>query len=147
MKMKIQIQKWLVLKTIFRPVAAVIVPLMNFHLKMTWDTATAASPATSSSNDKGNLQTAMNDRTSSRRKIGGRSYKHSEAVMQQCLEDIKTKRLSSRKAAVVYGIPRSSIILKMKAIRENNVAPPGRSCVFTSQEEESFVQHTIKLNS
>ena len=89
----------------------------------------------------------MSDCRNSRRKIGGRPYRpYSEAEMQQCLEAIKAKRLSSRKAAVVYGIPRSSIILKMKAVRENNVAQPGRSSVFTSEEEEPFVQHAIKLS-
>ena len=84
--------------------------------------------------------------TRKRRKIG-RPYKpYSELTMEQCLKDIKDKKLSTRKASVEYGIPRSSIILKMKAIKDNNVALPRRSCIFTTEEEESFVQHAIKMS-
>lgn len=89
----------------------------------------------------------MDNKKGTRRKIGGRPYKpYSDNVMHQCLADIMEKKLTTRKAAETYGISRSSILLKLRAIRENNVALLGRSCVFTSEEEKSFVQHAVKLS-
>lgn len=52
----------------------------------------------------------------SRRKVGGRPYRpYSDRCMDLCLEDINKKLLTQREAAEKYKIPRSSIILKLKA--------------------------------
>lgn len=81
-----------------------------------------------------------------RRKIGGRPYKpYSERSMDQCIRDIKTNKLTQREAAKRYKIPRSSVILKLKAVRENKVKPPGRQCIFFPEEEQAFVDHAIAM--
>lgn len=81
-----------------------------------------------------------------RRKVGGRPYMHySDTVLQQCLNDIQTGKLTQRRASEVYKIPRSSIILKLKAIKNKSIRSPGRACVFRNEEEDSFVQHVITM--
>nr|CAI5862835.1 unnamed protein product [Callosobruchus analis] len=71
-----------------------------------------------------------------RRKIGGRPYRpYSDRNMDLCIQDITRGNLTQRQAAEKYKIPRSSIILKLKAIRQNNVNLPG--------QEKGFVDHVI----
>ncbi|XP_050300148.1 uncharacterized protein LOC126738753 [Anthonomus grandis grandis] len=53
--------------------------------------------------------------------------------------------MSQRKASETYNIPRSTIISKLKAIKNNFINPPGRKCVFTKEEEQYFVQHCIVM--
>ncbi|CAH1986619.1 unnamed protein product [Acanthoscelides obtectus] len=82
----------------------------------------------------------------SRRKLGGRPYKYySDRQMELCLSDIENRVLTQREASEKYKIPRSSVILKIKAIRNNSIRPPGRQCVFTTKEESSFVDHAIQM--
>nr|CAI5830671.1 unnamed protein product [Callosobruchus analis] len=70
------------------------------------------------------------------RKIGGRPYRpYSDRNMDLCIQDITRGNLTQRQAAEKYKIPRSSIILKLKAIRQNNVNLPG--------QEKGFVDHVI----
>ncbi|XP_069357707.1 uncharacterized protein [Maniola hyperantus] len=81
-----------------------------------------------------------------RRKVGGRAYKcYSDRQMELCLFDISKKVLTQRQAAEKYKIPRSSIILKLKAYRGNKVRQPGRQCVFSEAEEAAFIQHSIEM--
>ncbi|KAJ4437711.1 hypothetical protein ANN_17856 [Periplaneta americana] len=65
--------------------------------------------------------------------------------LNKCISAITEKRMSQREAARFYKIPRSSIILKMKALRTNNVTAQGRKCVFTPEKEEAFVDHAVAL--
>lgn len=82
----------------------------------------------------------------SRRKPGARSYKfYSERQLQLCISDIENKVLTQREASAKYKIPRSSIILKLKAMKLNKVRKPGRQCIFTKEEEISFVDHAIEM--
>lgn len=82
----------------------------------------------------------------SRRKPGARSYKHySDRQMELCLSDIENHILTQREASEKYKIPRSSIILKIKAIRTNNIKRPGRQCVFSEDEELAFVYHAMEM--
>lgn len=81
-----------------------------------------------------------------RRKIAGRPYKsYSDRQMELCLSDIDNKILTQRAAAEKYKIPRSSIVLKLKAIRQNKVRKPGRQCFFTEAEEAAFVEHAAEM--
>lgn len=81
-----------------------------------------------------------------RRKPGARAYKfYTDRQMELCLSEINDKILTQREASEKYKIPRSSIILKLKAIRNNNVRAPGRQCIFTKEEEISFVHHAIEM--
>lgn len=81
-----------------------------------------------------------------RRKIGGRPYKqYSDQNMKQCLNDITNRVLTQREAAEKYKIARSSIILKLKAIRENKVNLPGRQCIFLPNEEKAFVDNAVAM--
>ncbi|KAJ8896916.1 hypothetical protein PR048_002262 [Dryococelus australis] len=50
--------------------------------------------------------------------------------------------MSQREASRIYGIPRSSRVLKMKALKENNVSAPGRKPVFTMEEEKCYLDRT-----
>lgn len=81
-----------------------------------------------------------------RRKPGARAYKfYTDRQMELCLSEINDKILTQREASEKYKIPRSSIILKLKAIRNNNVRAPGRQCISTKEEEISFVNHAIEM--
>ncbi|CAG5000315.1 unnamed protein product [Parnassius apollo] len=81
-----------------------------------------------------------------RRKVGGRAYKcYSERQLELCLSDITNKILTQREAAEKYKIPRSSIILKLKAIRTNKVRQPGHQRIFSDTEETAFIQHAIEM--
>ncbi|KAK9732049.1 hypothetical protein QE152_g13212 [Popillia japonica] len=83
---------------------------------------------------------------SSRRKPGARSYKlYSERHLQLCLNDIQNKVLTHREASEKYKIPRSSIILKLKAIRNGKIRAPGRKCIFSSEDEAQFVTHATEM--
>lgn len=83
---------------------------------------------------------------SSRRKPGARSYKlYSERHLQLCLDDIQNKVLTHREASEKYKIPRSSIILKLKAIRNGKIRAPGRKCIFSSEDEAQFVTHATEM--
>lgn len=91
------------------------------------------------------LAAVMNSKFN-RRKIGGRPYvPYTAEKMELCLSEIIGKKLTQREASAKYNIPRSTLILKMKAIRNDNVQLPGRTCVFTREEEDSFVDHIVKM--
>lgn len=78
-----------------------------------------------------------------KRELGSRSYvDYSPETLQICLEDIKCKRLTHRAAAEKYGIPRSTIINKLKGVRSSVIGGPR---VFTQEEEEGFKNHILKL--
>lgn len=78
-----------------------------------------------------------------KRALGSRPYvNYSAEVLEKCLEDIRCKRLSQREAAEQYGIPRSTIINKLKGVRSSVIGGP---TVFTPHEEEAFKNHLLKL--
>lgn len=78
-----------------------------------------------------------------KRVIGSRPYAdYSTEILEKCLEDIRCKRLSQRVAAKQYGIPRSTIINKLKGVRSSVFGGPR---VFSPQEEEGFKNHLMKL--
>lgn len=82
----------------------------------------------------------------SRRKPRARSYKfYSERQLELCLEEIRSKQLTQREASEKYKIPRSSIILKLKAIRNDRVRGPGRKCIFSEEKERALVGHAVKM--
>lgn len=82
----------------------------------------------------------------SRRKVGGRDYKkYSDRQMELCLADIKKNVLTQREASKKYKIPRSSIILRLKAIQQNNLRSPGRQCIFNETEEAMFIRHAEEM--
>nr|CAI5859048.1 unnamed protein product [Callosobruchus analis] len=81
-----------------------------------------------------------------RRKIGGRPYiPYSINAMEQCLRDVRNHVLTQREASKKYKITCSAIILKLKAYRNNNVNVPGRKCIFSPEEEKSFVDHVVTM--
>lgn len=78
-----------------------------------------------------------------RRIPGSRKYADYTAdVLEKCLNDIRAKRLSHRQASKKYGIPRSTIQIKLKNHHPKKV---GRQTVFSASEEECFVQHLMSL--
>ncbi|KAJ8892990.1 hypothetical protein PR048_005571 [Dryococelus australis] len=63
-----------------------------------------------------------------RHKVGGQPYfAHWPNSLQQYFYDIAKKKMSRREASRHYGIPRNSLELKMKSLKENNVSAPGRN--------------------
>lgn len=74
------------------------------------------------------------------RRVDARHYKgYSEDKLQECLLAIENNVLSQRKASEVYGIPRRTIINRLKAKRtRTQVRPPGFPAVFNEEEESQF---------
>lgn len=75
--------------------------------------------------------------------LGTRHYvNYSDEVLNECLQEINSGRMTQRAAAAAYKIPRSTIKNKLKGKHTKLV---GRSRVFTDAEETSFEHHLIKL--
>ena len=71
-----------------------------------------------------------------KKKPGCRGYvTYSEEVLEQCLEAIRSGKLSIRKAAQEFKIPRSTIQNKLKGAHSGAI---GRGCVFSEEEEKIF---------
>lgn len=78
------------------------------------------------------------------RKLGSREYKnYTEETLSRCLAAIQNKELSHRKASLEYGIPRRTILKKLKGYRFLN---PGVPPIFTEDEENIFVNCIIKTS-
>ncbi|CAH1989512.1 unnamed protein product [Acanthoscelides obtectus] len=79
-----------------------------------------------------------------RLKIGGRPYTaYSTDAMERCLHDVTNHILTQREASEKYKIPRSTIILKLKAHRNSNVHVPGRKCFFFLQKKKNHSSITL----
>lgn len=77
-----------------------------------------------------------------KRKLGGRPYKYYDSgALKNAVGDVKAKKLTIRRAAEKYGIPKSTISDKLKNLHSLN---PGRPPVFNIKEEEFLVKGIIK---
>ena len=77
------------------------------------------------------------------RKPGTRRYAdYTEEKLQECLDEVRSGALSHRKAEEKYNIPRRTILNKLK---KRYARKPGGQPVFSTQEEEDFVQCIIAL--
>ena len=71
-----------------------------------------------------------------KKKPGSRGYvTYSEEILDQCLEAVRSGKLSIRKAAQEFKIPRSTIQNKLKGAHSGAI---GRGCVFSEEEEKIF---------
>lgn len=78
------------------------------------------------------------------RKLGSREYKnYTEETLSRCLAAIQNKELSHRKASLEFGIPRRTILNKLKGY---HVLNPGVPPIFTEHEENIFVNCIIKAS-
>lgn len=78
-----------------------------------------------------------------KRKPGSRKYAdYSDETLQLCLDSIREGKMSQRKAAEYFKIPRSTIKNKLK---NKFPSKPGHPTIFSKAEEESFSAHIIKL--
>lgn len=68
-----------------------------------------------------------------KKKLGGRSYaNYPEEKLQECLEAIKNKTMTQRRAADFYGIPRSTLKNKLKGCHGKSY---GRPPIFSDQSK------------
>lgn len=75
--------------------------------------------------------------------LGTRNYaNYTQETLEECLEAIRSKKMSQRAAEIRYGIPRSTIKNKIKGKHNSKV---GRKRVFNEEEELCFEEHLIKL--
>jgi hypothetical protein len=82
-------------------------------------------------------------RTYVRRRPGKRKYQtYSEQTLQKCLDAVKSGKLSEKKAAEVFKVPRSTIQNKLKGLHQQKV---GRGNVFTEEEEKIFESRVVLL--
>lgn len=78
-----------------------------------------------------------------KRKPGSRRYvDYTKEQLEECLNAIRSKRLTQREAAKKYNIPRSTIKNKLK---NKTSRKHGRPTVFTTLEEMNFVAHVTAL--
>ncbi|PZC80049.1 hypothetical protein B5X24_HaOG215518 [Helicoverpa armigera] len=76
-----------------------------------------------------------------RRILGCRPYKnYSEEMLHLAVENVKENRISSRSAEKKIGIPRRTILNKVKEYHNKNVGTPTR---LSLEEEKSIVQALI----
>lgn len=80
-----------------------------------------------------------------KRSLGSRRYAdYSEEKLQECLNEIRIGAISHRRAEAKYGIPRRTILNKLKGKHTNK---PGRQNIFTIDEENSFVNCLISMGN
>ncbi|KAJ8944259.1 hypothetical protein NQ318_013671 [Aromia moschata] len=80
-----------------------------------------------------------------KRKLGARSYKnYTPETLEAALAEVKTKKLSLRKAAEKYQIHYNTRWLKLKG---KHTRPHGKPRVFTDEEENAFTAHVIAMSS
>lgn len=78
-----------------------------------------------------------------KKKLGGRTYRdYPDGKLEECLEAIKSKRMTQRQAAEFYKIPRSTLKYKLSGAHSKNC---GRSPVLSEEEEKAFEEHIVKL--
>ncbi|KAK6167094.1 hypothetical protein SNE40_021198 [Patella caerulea] len=71
-----------------------------------------------------------------KRKVGSRSYRnYTEDALQNAIQAVQSKRLSVKKAAETYKIPRKTLGNK---VNEKHLNKPGRPTVFSKAEEDLF---------
>lgn len=79
-----------------------------------------------------------------KRKPGSRSYKdYTDEKLEECLEAIRTGRLSQRKAEAEFKISRATIKNKLK---NRFLKKPGHPTIFTNDEEKAFASHIVLLS-
>lgn len=66
---------------------------------------------------------------------------YSPETLNECLQNVISRKMTQREAAAHFCIARSTIKNKLKG---NHSKPVGRSRVFTEAEEKAFEQHLIK---
>ncbi|KAJ8945538.1 hypothetical protein NQ318_020383 [Aromia moschata] len=80
-----------------------------------------------------------------KRKLGARSYKnYTPETLEAALAEVKTKKLSLRKAAEKYQIHYNTLWLKLNG---KHTRPHGKPRVFTDEEENAFTAHVIAMSS
>jgi len=78
-----------------------------------------------------------------RKRLGSRQYaNYSPETLNECLQNVISRKMTQLEAAAHFGINRPTIKNKLKG---NHSKPIGRSRVFTEAEEKAFEQHLIKL--
>lgn len=83
-----------------------------------------------------------------KKRLGSRNYKnYSEETLRACLASIENKEFTQRKASEEYGIPRRTIINRLRCLRSKMPSrPPGAPTTFTIEEEALFVDCIIRLS-
>ncbi|KAJ8963604.1 hypothetical protein NQ314_005504 [Rhamnusium bicolor] len=77
------------------------------------------------------------------RQLGSRRYAdYTAETLKNCLNEIRSGDISHRKAEQKYKIPRRTILNKLKGRHSKK---PGKQPIFTSNEEQSFVECLISL--
>lgn len=71
-----------------------------------------------------------------KKRLGTRAYiNYSPEVLEECLQNVISRKMTQREAEKHFGIPRSTIKNKLKGKHPKSV---GRSRVFTESEETAF---------
>lgn len=79
-----------------------------------------------------------------KRKLGARNYKdYDDETLSRCLSAIKNKEMSHRKASLEFGIPRRTILNKLKGYHVLKLGVPP---IFSEEEENMFVNCIVKLS-
>ena len=82
-------------------------------------------------------------RTYVKQKPGKRKYQtYSEEILHKCLDAVESGKLSERKAAEEFKVPRGTIQNKWKGFHIEKV---GRGCVFTEEEEKIFETRVVLM--
>ena len=80
-----------------------------------------------------------------KKKIGGRMYQnYRKEALEECIAMIKSGTMSQQYASEHYKIPRRTLNYKMK---EKHMQKSGKPTVFSAEEEERFVQCTLKMSN
>lgn len=73
----------------------------------------------------------------------GTKTRYSADMLAKIIEDVTAGRIGQREAARVYGVPRQTIVNKMKNRHTRKV---GRPIIFSPEEENVFVRHCIAVS-
>ncbi|KAK9885809.1 hypothetical protein WA026_013680 [Henosepilachna vigintioctopunctata] len=80
-----------------------------------------------------------------KRALGSRAYKNfTEENHRATVDAIKNRTLSYRNASLKFGIPKNTLLLKVKDRHTHNV---DRQAVFRDDEEKLFVAHALTLST
>lgn len=78
-----------------------------------------------------------------KRALGSRPYRnYTQESLEEAVRAIKSNKLSYHKAAQKFGIPKNTLLMKVKHTRS-----VGRQTIFTEAEEETFVAHAIAMST
>ena len=79
-----------------------------------------------------------------KRKPGSRSYRNNgQITLDEAVKAIKSGKMSQREASKHYKIPRAT--LRNKVLGKHS-GVPGHPTILTREEEQSIVQHCVKMS-